>query len=170
MSYLRPKYSLNRAQVEGARATIPAQTFQQLTSRRYPYPRVGTRAPNGMFPKVGNPGHGNLGHNPGLKPHYTLNRTAVQGVMPAETYQRLTGKITTAPELPMVVSTNGMVELNALARRRQGAAIVRAPTALIDPTSIIIGVVAGGLVTLGFIYGIIPALAEWGAAAVKRRY
>ena len=41
--------------LQGARTTIPARSFTQLTTRHFPYPRTGTRAPNGMFPYKGNP-------------------------------------------------------------------------------------------------------------------
>ncbi len=52
---LRPKYTLNKAAVQGSRYTINAIPFSQLTSRSYPYPRIGTRAPNGMFPRSDRP-------------------------------------------------------------------------------------------------------------------
>lgn len=175
MSVLRPKYQLNHPQVQGARATIPAEQFTRLTQRRYPYPRVGTRAPDSMFPKTGNPnnpgvmqpmyttdGYGwvrapPIGGNPGvLRPHYMLDKAQVQGVMPAATYTRLTSKITTAPELPP--------------RYPVARAPVRVPALEIDWGTVFWGAVAGGLVTLGFVYGVIPALAEWGAAAIRRRY
>lgn len=198
MSVLRPKYTLDKASVEGARSTINAVPFTQLTSRRYPYPRVGTRAPNGMFPRGGNPGvplpprgftaprfipgplspkfqYGN--GNPGLggrlkrrpygyvesgpivqaaaiKPHYTLNKGAVEGVMPASVYRRMTGKRTTEFTLP------------PLARERRVAAAPSAP-ALVDWGSVFGGVVLGGLVTLGMIYGVIPALAEVAAGKIR---
>lgn len=192
---LRPKYQLNHAQLQGARTTLPAKPFTQLTTRRFPYPRVGTRAPDGMFPKVGNPssnpgnpsalrltdGRGesyqmpitptNLAllnargeqyqmpskwpQLPGINPHYMLNRAAIQGVMPAQTYERLTGKITTAPTLPQAT--------------RSRARAVRAPALEIDWGTVFWGAVAGGLVTLGMVYGVIPAMAEWAAKEIKKR-
>lgn len=92
LSVLRPKYVLDRAQVQGAVATIPATQYTRLTGRRYPYPRIGTRA--GPEQYTTNPGV--------LRPHYTLDRAEVQGVMPASTYYALTGKLVTTrgPELP----------------------------------------------------------------------
>lgn len=173
MSVLRPKYSLDHAEIQGDRITIPPKEFTELTSRHYPYPRVGTRAPNSMFPQ-GNPGNPGvlqpIVREPygyvrdgrvvksigGLKPHYMLDKAVVQGVMPASTYAELTRKLTTAPTLPP--------------QRGAGAPTVRAPALQFDWGTFFVGIVAGGLVTLGFVYGVIPAMAEWGAAEVRKRY
>lgn len=162
---LRPKYQLDKAALEGDRITIPPHEFTELTGRRYPYARLGTRAPNS-----------NPGSNPGsivrmpygyvrdgevlrvatMQPHYTLDKAVVQGVMPAQTYARLTGKVTTAPQLP--------------ARRTPSA--VRAPMrtpALFDWGAFVGGALAGGVLALLLTYGVIPALAEWGAREIRRR-
>lgn len=184
MSLLRPKYELDHAQVQGSRTTIPAEEFTRLTGQRYPYPRAGTRAPNH---NPGNPGTiqpkyttdsmaspassgtvragtfipGPLvpkymhGDGVGITPHYILDHAEVQGVMPAETYMRLYGRLTTQPELPP---------------RYAGAPIVRAPSLAFDWGTFFWGIVAGGVVTLGFVYGVIPALAEWGTAEIRKKY
>ena len=192
MSVLRPKYTLDKAGVQGARATINAPAFTELTSRRYPYPRVGTRAPNGMFPRSGNPGvplpprgrtaprfisgplspkfqQGNGGLvrmpygyvEPGpivkagaIQPHYTLDKGVVQGVMPSMIYRDMTGRLTTEPTLPPEAGA---------------ARLMRAPAtpALVDWGSVFGGVVLGGLVTIGMIYGVIPALAELAAGKIR---
>ena len=193
MSILRPKYELDHAEVQGAVATIPAADYTRLTGRVYPYPRVGTRAPDGMFPRYiagdgrplkakyttdsfASPPSSGTVRSPALKrtalmpkyqhgngnpiaPHYLLNHAEVQGVMPAETYYRLTGKLTTAPELPPHYATP--VPPTQLGRM---------PSLAVDWGSVFWGAVLGGTVTLGFVYGIIPALAEWGAAAVRKKY
>lgn len=167
MSVLRPKFQLNHAAIQGDRYTIPAEEFTQLTGRRYPYARLGTRAPNS---NPGNPGN-TIVRAPygyvrdgaivrqigGMKPKFTLDKAVVQGVMPATTYRRLTGKLTTAPQLPpgARVRTHGLV---------------RAPALQFDWSTFFWGAVGGGIVTLAMVYGIIPALAEWGAAAIKKRY
>lgn len=170
MSVFRPKYSLDKAEIQGARATIPAPQFTGLTTRRFPYPRVGTRAPNGMFPYTSNPG------NPGvIKPHYTLNKTQIQGVMPATTYQRLTaGKLTTQPQIPTYVSTDsGLALYYPPTVGPVSSPGLRAPVgapALQDWGMFVFGALGGIIFTLGMLYGVIPALAEWGAAAVKKRY
>lgn len=187
---LRPKYGLNHAEVQGAVTTIPASEYTRLTTRTFPYPRIGTRAPDNMFPKYvagdGNPlepkyttdsfaspassgtvvaspfiprylrpkyiaGNGNL-----MAPHYLLNHAEIQGVMPAETYMRLTGKLTTAPELPPRYP-------------EARAPIQEVPTLQPDWGSFTIGVVIGGVLTLSMVYGIIPALAELGAAAIRKK-
>lgn len=202
---LRPKYTLDREAVQGDRYTINAAAFNQLTSRRYPYPRIGTRAPNGMFPRGeesqflqgnglplptghlapkgipgpllpkfqlgdGNPGIGGslvrmpYGYvEPGpivkvgaLKPHYMLNKTVVQGVMPASIYETMTGKRTTEFTLPP----------RAEATR---VSAPTTPTAQVDYGSLFWGAVLGGVVTVGLVYGVIPALAEAGAKAIRKR-
>ena len=223
---LRPKYTLDRAEVQGDRYTINAEPFTQLTTRSYPYPRIGTRAPNGMFPKYqqgnglplptghlapkgipgpltpkfqlgdglplptghlaprgipgplepkfqlgdGNPGFGGtlvrtprgyVEYGPtvragSLKPHYMLDRTEVQGVMPASTYALMMGgKLTTEFTLPPVGEET----------------VISAPSApaLFDYGTLFWGAVLGGLVTAGFVYGVIPALGEWSAAAIRKR-
>lgn len=201
---LRPKYSLDQAAVEGAQSTIPAETFTYLTGRRYPYPRIGTRASDGMFPeqRVGDmyaPGlytsrvalgsgirdvrpklrieerNPNLGSNVMLKPHYTLNETVVQGVMPASTYERLTGKITTEPGLPRVVIDGETLEQYSQSlmleapQQRLVSAPVKAPTLEWDWGTFFWGSVAGGVTAILLAYGVIPALAEAGAQIVKKR-
>lgn len=163
MSVLRPKYQLNKTAIQGDRITVPAPQFTELTTRRYPYPRVGTRAPNGMFPYVGNPGV--------LKPHYILDKTQVQGVMPAGTYERLTGKMTTQPQIPTYVATDSGLALRypPTVWGPTVRAPVRAP-ALQDWGMFFWGAVAGMVFTIGMVYGVIPAMAEWAAVAVKKRY
>lgn len=183
MSLLRPKFQLGNG-AQGSRTTIPAEEFTRLTGQRYPYPRLGTRAPNH---NPGNPGiiqpkyttdsmaspsssgtvraskfipgvlmpkymHGD--GNP-IAPHYVLDHAEVQGVMPAETYMRLYGRLTTQPELPPHYAS---------------APIARAPSLAFDWGTFFWGAVGGGVVTLLMAYGVIPALAEWGAAAIKKRY
>ena len=178
MTVLRPKYQLDKAGIQGARATINAVPFTQLTTRRYPYPRTGTRAPDGMFPSPSNPGHNpGLGHSlvrmpwgymergitvkvGAMRPHYILDKTAVQGVMPARIYREMTGKLTTEPTLPPVPVGQ---RLSA-----RGRAPVGAP-ALVDWGSVFWGAVAGGTIALGLAYGIIPALAQWGVKAIRKR-
>lgn len=163
---LRPKYQLDHAQIQGDRITIPAHEFTELTGRTYPYPRLGTRAPNS------NPGNnpGSIVRMPygyvrdgrivkavaGLKPHYTLDKAVVQGVMPASAYQRLTGKLTTAPRLP------------ARGTSSVAMAPARAP-ALFDWGTFVGGALAGGILTILLTYGVIPALAEWGVREIGRR-
>jgi len=167
---LRPKFSLDHAQIQGDAITIPAEEFTELTTRTYPYPRVGTRAPDGMFPHTGNPGNpivrapygyvrdGSIVRGVGgLTPHYTLDKATVQGVMPASTYAELTGKLTTAPELPPQYVTT------------RAPSVVRAPT-LQDWGMFVFGAIGGIIFTVAMIYGVIPALAEWGVAAIKKRY
>lgn len=242
LSVLRPKYSLDKSVIQGDRITVPAGAFTELTTRRYPYPRVGTRAPNGMFPYIGrnNPleivaekahyglGNGNpypeqmlyvpnvgpyreygefvpnhegglvrmpygyvrpmgeraryaegspyarAGVNPGLvrtpygyveppiprfpgiQPHYTLNKSVVEGVMSERIYTELTGKHTTEPTLPPSPPP-------------RVAGPLRTPTLEVDWSSVFWGFVAGGVVTLGMAYGVIPALAEAAAKAVRKR-
>lgn len=202
---LRPKYILNEKALQGDRYTIPPKPFTQLTTRRYPYPRVGTRAPNGMFPSKTNPlelvqekAHYGLGNGNPMKPHYTLNKTAVQGVMPSSIYSQMTGKLTTSPQMPRytssppmydqlqrhepptvppytpteLVSSGGLVErvVSSPYGQRAGLQRVASPSLAIDWGSVFWGAVAGGVGTVLMIYGVIPALAEWGAAAIKKRY
>ena len=191
MSVLRPKYELDHAEVQGAVTTIPATEYTRLTSRVYPYPRIGTRAPDGMFPRyvagdgrplqpkyntdsfASPPSSGTVraqalkrtalmpkymaGDGNPFEPHYLLDHAEVQGVMPAETYYRLTGKLTTAPELPPHYPVTE-------------APLVRAPALAFDWGTFFWGAVGGGIITLAMVYGIIPALAEWGAAEVRKRY
>jgi len=89
-----------------------------------------------------------------MQPHYTLNKGVVQGVMPSMTYREMTGRLTTEPTLPP----------GAMPPR-----LMRAPRApaLVDWGSVFGGVVLGGLVTLGMIYGVIPALAELAAGKIR---
>ena len=180
MSLLRPKYELGDG-VQGSRTTIPAGEFTRLTGQRYPYPRAGTRAPNSNLgiiqpryttDSMASPASSGTvtagrfipgpltpkymhGDGVGIAPHYILDRAEVEGVMPAETYMRLYGRLTTAPELPP---------------RYAGAPVVRAPSLAFDWGTFFWGIVAGGVVTLGFVYGVIPALAEWTAAEVRKKY
>lgn len=176
MSVIRPKYSLNHYEIQGDSITIPADEYIALTTRHYPYPRVGTRAPDGMFPYTGNPGsnpgssslvrepHGYVRDGAivksigGIRPHYTLDKTEIQGVMPASTYMDLTGKLTTAPTLPPRYAYSG------------GSPVVSAPALEFDWGTFFWGAILGGVVTLGFVYGVIPAMAEWGAAEIRKRY
>lgn len=179
---LRPKYQLNHMALQGARTTIPARSFTQLTTRRYPYPRVGTRAPNGMFPKTGNPleitqekVHYELGNGNPVnvwRPHYTLDKAAIQGVMPASTYRRLTGKLTTEPQIPTYIGDHSLAMHEPPTVASYGAeyAIPRAPALAFDWGTFFWGAVAGGVVALAMVYGIIPALGEWGAVAIRARY
>lgn len=216
---LRPKYSLNKTALQGDRYTIPARPFTQLTTRRYPYPRVGTRAPNGMFPNVypsglgalvqpgyghgnGNPleivqekAHYGLGNGKPMRPHYTLNKPAVQGVMPSSTYAQMTGKLTTSPQMPRyteqnqqlvrhepptvppyspteLVSPMGRVEhvVSSPYGKQADLRRVATPSLEFDWGTFFWGAVGGGVAALLMVYGVIPALAEWGAAAIKKRY
>lgn len=178
MTVLRPKYQLDKAKIEGDRYTINAKAFSELTGRRFPYPRLGTRAPNQMFPHTSN-----LGHNPGLghgivrtpygyteipptvqvgamKPRYTLDRPSIEGIMPASIYREMTGKLTTEPTLPPIPVGQ---RLSARGRTPVGA------PALVDWGSVFWGAVAGGTIALGLAYGLIPALAEWGVKAIRKR-
>jgi len=191
MSVLRPKYELDHAEVQGAVTTIPAEEYTRLTGRVYPYPRVGIRAPDGMFPQyiagdgrplgpkyttdsmASPPSSGTVraralrqtalmpkymaGDGNSMGPHYLLDGAEVQGVMPAETYYRLTGKLTSRPELPPHYQV-------------AQAPFVRAPALVFDWGTFFWGAVGGGVVTLAMVYGIIPALAEWGAAEVRKKY
>lgn len=217
---LTPKYQLDGAAIQGARTTIPAEPFTYLTTRVYPYPRTGTRAPDGMFPqqrvgeayapglyttripgvrrgqelrpKAGNPhrllpkyqSYGpaawvrapTLKSNPGMKAHFTLDKAVVQGVMPASTYQQLTGKITTEPGLPQVVTeqartieryprTSLMFEPP---QQRLVRAPVGAPALQWDWSTFFWGSLAGGATALLLAYGVIPALLEFGARRIRR--
>lgn len=169
MSFLRPKYSLNGAKVEGDAITIPAGEFSGLTTRSYPYPRVGTRTPDGMFPYKGEDTRvaaesGDLirlptGYVRGgtlpitkLTANYTLNKSAVQGVMPSETYEMLTGKKTTEFELPPLPTKPAVMLPEPLAT---------------DWGSFMWGGIAGGIGALLLAYGVIPALLEAGAKRIR---
>ena len=202
---LNPKYTLNRAAVEGSIQTIPADPYQKITTRRYPYPRIGTGAPNGMFPsiplgetapvyggyttKVSVGRNNNLrpkyqspgyvkdpmvrGNPTGLKPHYTMDNAQIEGVMPASTYKDLTGKITTAPELPRIITKNGTVEIEypTSLMLKQPSTITRAiqaPALAWDWGSFVAGSVLGGIAFAMIAYGVIPALAEAGAKRLRR--
>jgi len=181
MSLLRPKYELGNG-AQGSRTTIPAEEFTRLTGQRYPYPRLGTRAPNsnpgtiqpkyttdsmaspassgtvtaGRFiPGPLTPKYMAGDGNPVIAPHYVLDRAEVQGVMPAETYMRLYGRLTTQPELPP---------------RYPSAPVVRAPSLAFDWGTFFWGAVGGGIVTLLMVYGVIPALSEWAAFEVRKKY
>ena len=201
---LNPKYTLNRAAVEGSAQTIPAEAYQKITTRRYPYPRIGTRAPDGMFPsipineatpvygrytsKVGVGRPANLrpkaryikgsgrGNPTGLKPHYTMNRSTVEGVMPASTYKAITGKTTTAPELPRIIAENGTVEIEyptSLMLKQPSTPIqaqqIQTPGLVWDWGSFVAGGVLGGIAFAMTAYGVVPALVEAGAKRIRGR-
>jgi len=174
MSVLRPKYQLDHGQVQGSRTTIPAEQFAMLTKQSYPYPRLGTRAPNhnpgSLSPKYMTDSQAapassgtvlapslysgalrpkfTQGDGDAMAPHYLLDHAETQGVMPISTYRSLMRE----PVGPLA---------------RAGAA--RAPTLEFDWGSFFWGGLAGSILVLGFVYGVIPALAEWGAAEVRAR-
>lgn len=181
---LRPKYSLNRIGVEGGVAGIPAEAYQAVTTRRYPYPRIGTGAPNGMFPSMPLGEHAVYGRytskvsvphasNPVLRPKFTLDRSQVEGVMPASTYMALTGKITTEPELPQIIAGNGTVEIEhptSLMFKQPSKPqmmMVQAPSLVWDWGTFLAGSVIGGVTFALLAYGILPALLEAGAKRIR---
>ena len=138
---LRPKWQLDHGEYQGSRVTIPAEPFQALTGQMYPYPRLGTRASS----------------NPGLRAKFILDKKEVQGVMPASTYYALTGKLTTEWEKP--VYRPPTVEIPPMA----------APTLEFDWGSFAWGALVGIGGTLLTVWGVIPAIAQAGAAAITRR-
>lgn len=171
--------------VEGGVASIPAEAYQAITTRRYPYPRIGTGAPNGMFPSKplgeGSPAYGrytskvSVPHmsNPVLRPKFTLDRSQVEGVMPASTYQALTGKITTEPDLPQIISENGTVEIKyptSLMFKQQPQPQmmgVQAPSLEWDWGTFLAGSVVGGVTFALIAYGVVPALLQFGAKKIR---
>lgn len=181
MPVLRPKYNLNHAALQGDRYTVPAEQFSKLTSRRYPYPRVGTRAPNGMFPsRRGTPGLrpkyglGGGGNPRVLKPKFTLDNTSIQGVMPASTYARLYGgELTTQPDIPTYTAEGPGLAVSYPPRSgrsiRRALGPARAPALQWEWETFFWGAVAGGIVALGFAYGIIPALGALTKKKIQKR-
>lgn len=200
---LNPKYSLDGASVEGSAQTIPAGPYQAITSRRYPYPRTGTGAPDGMFPteepsvygryttkvavgrptdlrpKYQSPGYVQapaIGNPTGLKPHYTMDKAQVEGVMPASTYRALTGKLTTAPELPEIIMENGAtveIEYPTSLMLKQPSnypaqpRTVQVPALAWDWGSFVAGGILGGITFAMIAYGVVPALVEVGARRIR---
>ena len=91
-----------------------------------------------------------------LKPKYMLNKTAVQGVMPASTYEQMTGRRTTEFTLPPV-------------GRETVISAPMAPALEFDYGTLFWGTVLGAVGTVAMVYGVIPALAEAGARAIRKR-
>jgi len=107
-----------------------------------------------------------------LKPKFTLDKTAVQGVMPASTYARLYGgELTTQPVMPTYTTTDSRLAVSYPPRTRSQARArvptLGAPALEIDWGAVFWGTVLGGVLTLGMVYGVIPAIAKATAKRIR---